>query len=33
VTDPADPSPYWIVSVRDPDALSAALPNRGTTAR
>lgn len=25
VTDPADPTPYWVVSVRDPAALVAAL--------
>ena len=25
VTDPDDPTPYWIVSARDPDALVAAL--------
>ena len=25
VTDPDDPTPYWIVSVRNPDALVAAL--------
>ncbi|GAA0923220.1 DUF3093 domain-containing protein [Pseudonocardia zijingensis] len=25
VTDPADDTPYWIVSTRDPDALVAAL--------
>jgi Protein of unknown function (DUF3093) len=25
VTDPDDPTPYWVVSVRNPDALVAAL--------
>lgn len=25
VTDPADPTPYWLVGTRDPDALAAAL--------
>lgn len=25
VTDPADPTPYWIFSARDPDGLVAAL--------
>ncbi len=25
VTDPADPVPYWLVSTRDPDGLTAAL--------
>jgi hypothetical protein len=25
VTDPDDPTPYWVVSVRNPDALLAAL--------
>lgn len=25
ITDPADPTPYWVVSVRDADALLAAL--------
>jgi hypothetical protein len=25
VTDPQDPTPYWVVSVRDPDALVRAL--------
>lgn len=33
VTDPADPTPYWIVSVRDPDALCAALSSRGAAAQ
>jgi hypothetical protein len=33
VTDPADPTPYWIISVRDPEALCAALSNRGATAQ
>jgi hypothetical protein len=28
VTDPDDPTPYWIVSSRDPDALVAALAAR-----
>jgi DUF3093 family protein len=28
VTDPDDPTPYWIVSSRDPDALVAALADR-----
>ena len=26
ITDPADPTPYWIVSTRHPTALAAALP-------
>jgi hypothetical protein len=25
VTDPADPTPYWLVSSRQPEALAAAL--------
>lgn len=25
VTDPADPTPYWVVSTRNPDALVAAI--------
>lgn len=25
ITDPADPTPYWLVSTRHPDALAAAL--------
>jgi hypothetical protein len=29
VTDPADPTPYWVFSVREPDRLLAALPGRG----
>jgi hypothetical protein len=29
VTDPDDPSPYWIFSVREPDRLLSALPARG----
>jgi hypothetical protein len=36
VDDPADPTPYWLVSTRRPDALAAALdthrrPHEGTT--
>jgi hypothetical protein len=30
VDDPADPTPYWIVSTRRPDALVAALGAGGT---
>ena len=30
VTDPADPTPYWVFSVRDPDGLISALPGRGS---
>jgi hypothetical protein len=26
VTDPDDPTPYWVFSVREPDRLLAALP-------
>jgi hypothetical protein len=25
VTDPADPTPYWVFSVREPDRLLTAL--------
>jgi hypothetical protein len=28
VTDPDDPTPYWVFSVREPDLLIAALPGR-----
>ena len=28
VTDPADPTPYWLVGSRHPDALAAALNAR-----
>jgi hypothetical protein len=31
VTDPADPTPYWLVGSRDPDALAAALNARPAT--
>ena len=27
-TDPADPTPYWVFSVREPDRLLSALPGR-----
>jgi DUF3093 family protein len=30
VTDPADPTPYWLVGSRHPDALAAALNTRPT---
>jgi len=29
VTDPADPTPYWVLSVREPDRLITALQSRG----
>jgi hypothetical protein len=29
VTDPADPTPYWVFSVREPDRLLAALRSQG----
>jgi DUF3093 family protein len=29
VTDPADATPYWVFSVREPDRLLSALPGRG----
>ena len=29
VTDPADPTPYWVFSVREPDRLITALQSRG----
>ena len=32
ITDPADPTPYWLVSSRDPGALAAAL-QAGSVAR
>ena len=25
--DPLDPTPYWLISTRDPEALAAALPD------
>lgn len=25
--DPADPTPYWLISTRDPEGLAAALPD------
>ena len=28
VTDPADPTPYWVFSVREPDGLLSALARR-----
>jgi hypothetical protein len=28
VTDPADPTPYWLVSTRRPEALAAAVSTR-----
>jgi hypothetical protein len=31
VTDPADPTPYWLVGSRHPDALAAALNARPAT--
>jgi hypothetical protein len=31
VTDPADPTPYWLVGSRHPDALAAALNTRRAT--
>jgi hypothetical protein len=31
VTDPADPTPYWLVGSRRPDALAAALNARPAT--
>lgn len=30
IDDPADPTPYWLVSTRRPDRLAAALRGRGT---
>ncbi|HET8602977.1 MAG TPA: DUF3093 domain-containing protein [Marmoricola sp.] len=33
VEDPADPTPYWLVSTRHPDALAAALSTAGDTPR
>jgi hypothetical protein len=30
--DPADPTPYWLVSTRDPDRLAAALRQAGAGA-
>jgi hypothetical protein len=32
ITDPADPTPYWLVSSRHPEALAGAL-NAARTAR
>jgi hypothetical protein len=32
VTDPADPTPYWLVGSRHPDALAGALNSRRTPA-
>ncbi len=32
LTDPADPTPYWIVSTRRPRALAAALTDTGRAA-
>ncbi|MEO6511221.1 MAG: DUF3093 domain-containing protein [Nocardioides sp.] len=32
VTDPADPTPYWLVGSRHPDALAGALNGRRTPA-
>jgi hypothetical protein len=29
VTDPDDPTPYWVFSVREPDRLLSVLPGRG----
>lgn len=29
VTDPADPTPYWLISTRHPDRLAAALVRAG----
>lgn len=31
ITDPQDPTPYWLVSTRRPDALAAALSRVGST--
>jgi hypothetical protein len=31
--DPADPTPYWLVSTRDPERLAAALRQAGTPDR
>ena len=31
VTDPADPTPYWLVGSRHPDALAAAINARPAT--
>ena len=31
VTDPADPTPYWLVGSRHPDALAAAINARPST--
>jgi hypothetical protein len=31
ITDPADPTPYWLVSSRHPDALAEALTGLGPT--
>ncbi len=31
VTDPADPTPYWLVGSRHPDALAAAINGRPAT--
>lgn len=33
ITDPQDPTPYWLVSSRRPDALAAALERVGATDR
>ncbi len=30
VVDPADPTPYWLVGTRHPEALAAALNGGGT---
>lgn len=32
ITDPADPTPYWLVSTRRPDRLAAALASSHTAA-
>lgn len=32
LTDPADPTPYWILATRHPERLAAALKARGTAA-
>jgi hypothetical protein len=31
ITDPADPTPYWLVGSRHPDALAAAINARSGT--
>ena len=31
LTDPTDPTPYWLVSTRDPEGLASALNESGTS--